>query len=119
MEDNHIYEDLKKFYNINKLIGKGSFGEVYLVIIFINFIFTIFPKNNISYIKNKILSIKVFYKSKLAFFIKFINIITLTYSLEIFIKSRPFKSIDRFNFIIKILNSFIPFFFILEFDNNI
>ena len=29
--DKHINEDLKKYYNINQLIGKGSFGEVYIV----------------------------------------------------------------------------------------
>ena len=29
--DKHINEDLKKYYNINQLIGKGSFGEDYIV----------------------------------------------------------------------------------------
>ena len=29
--DNHLNEDLEKYYNINQLIGKGSFGKVYIV----------------------------------------------------------------------------------------
>ena len=29
--DKHINEDLKKYYKINQSIGKGSFGEVYIV----------------------------------------------------------------------------------------
>ena len=29
--DKHINEDLNKYYNINQSIGKGSFGEVYIV----------------------------------------------------------------------------------------
>ena len=28
--DKNINEDLKKYYNINQSIGKGSFGQVYI-----------------------------------------------------------------------------------------